>query len=389
MSKVSTGAVAIVVAATALATGAAASPSVGAPPVAQPDGRVSAIAVDAANGVVYIGGSFRHVADRRSGTQTRNRLAALRMTDGSLLPWAPGADNTVEALTLVNGTLYVGGAFSSVTGSGSAVAGSRSRLAAIDATTGAVQSWNPGASATVNALSASSTRLYVGGSFTSIGGADRARLAAFLVGPTSAGQLDPLWTPKASGPVLGLTYSPVLQRLYVGGQFTTVNGAARPYGVAVAPDSGAVDPAFISPGYKLYQFAADASGVYAGGGGNGGHLVAWNTDGSLRHEYQTDGGVESVAVFNGEVYAGGHFQNYCLGDTGAGSPYVCSQPLRRMKLMSVDASGTVSAWNPTANSPLGVWSLSVDSAGTIYAGGDFTKINGQAQAHYAEFPPAG
>ena len=49
---------------------------------------------------------------------------------------------------------------------------------------------------------------------------------------------------------------------------------------------------------------------------------------------------------------------------------------------------TITAWNPKADSALGVWSMAVDPAnGMLHIGGDFTKINDQPQAHYAHFPP--
>jgi hypothetical protein len=45
----------------------------------------------------------------------------------------------------------------------------------------------------------------------------------------------------------------------------------------------------------------------------------------------------------------------------------------RHRLAAVDASGAVSSWDPDANSPLGIFTLTATpSAGTGTAGGDFT-----------------
>lgn len=355
---------------------------------AQPNGRVSAIALDPANRVVYIGGSFTSVKDR-SVSKPRNRLAAIDADTGALLDWAPGANNEVLALALANGTVFIGGNFTSVTGT-SGTAAARSRLAAIDAATGTVTDWNPGANKTVNALSASPTRLYVGGAFTTVSGQSRSRLAAFSSGTNPAApDLDPSWAPAANATVSAVTYAlAAAERVYVGGQFTAVNGQPRPYGVALTPDNGDLDQTFESPEYPILDFAADTLGSYGGGAGHGGHLVIWNPDGSIRRTYQTDGDVQAVTAHGGEVVAGGHFGNYCVGDTGAGAPFICDNPLPRKKLMSVDADGEVTNWNPMANKPFGVLSLGADDVtGAVYAGGDFTTINGKPQAHYAQFVP--
>jgi hypothetical protein len=348
----------------------------------QPDGRVAAIVIDPVAHVVYLGGSFTHVRDVDGRIVARNHLAALDATSGVVLNWSTGTDGEVRALALAGGTLYVGGKFAHVTDASGT--GARKNLAELNAVTGALLPWDPGPGGAVDALSSSPSRLYVGGEFASVAGSSRSRLAAFSL----AGQLDTGWTPSASGAVLGITYSPELGRVYVGGGFKELDGkSARGYAGSIEPVTGAVDQNFVSPGFKIYGFAADANGVYGGGGGSGGHLVFWNPDGSLRHVYQLDGGVESVAVAGGEVYAGGHFTNWCVGDIGSGHPFICTKPLLRRKLLSVRQSdGTITAWAPKADSPLGAWSMAVNPAdGTLHIGGDFTTINDHPRAHYAAF----
>jgi PQQ-like domain len=78
-------------------------------PVPQTDGRVSAIVVS--GDTVYIGGSFTHV----DGVP-RSRLAAIDATDGSLLPWNPGANRHVRALVAAGSRIYAGGDFLSISG---------------------------------------------------------------------------------------------------------------------------------------------------------------------------------------------------------------------------------------------------------------------------------
>jgi hypothetical protein len=74
------------------------------------------------------------------------------------------------ALAIRDGTVYAGGRFTSV--------GNRERddLAAIDAATGDVRAWNPGADDEVDALAVAGGTVYAGGLFTSVGELARARL---------------------------------------------------------------------------------------------------------------------------------------------------------------------------------------------------------------------
>jgi hypothetical protein len=184
------------------------------------------------------------------------------------------------------------------------------------------------------------------------------------------------------------------QRIYVGGSFTALGGdTAHAYVGAVDPSAGRVDQSFqpefgADGGFPVLALTADSRGVYAGGGGHGGHLAIWNSDGSLQRDiYQTDGGVQAVAVDGSSLYAGGHFANYCVGNAGAGSPYVCDQPAQRRKIFEVSLdSGALTAWAPALNSAHGVFTESVDpSSHALYVGGDFTTVNGAKQARLAWF----
>jgi phosphodiesterase/alkaline phosphatase D-like protein len=86
-----------------------------------------------------------------------------------------GADSNVNALALSGGALYVGGQFTHITNP-SVV---RDRLAALDATTGAVEPFDPDAGAIVFGLLAVGPQLDVAGGFSTIGGLPRANFARF------------------------------------------------------------------------------------------------------------------------------------------------------------------------------------------------------------------
>src|SRR6185312_4008133 len=149
-------AIAAVLAVAAVAAPAAEAAVVHATPVPtyQTNGRVNSIVIQ--NGVIYIGGRFTAVrpAGSSSGSVTRNHAAALSLATGQVLPWDPNVNGTVQSLAVGNGRVYLGGSFSSVGGT------SRTRLAAVDAASGAVVSgFNPRPSGAVNSLAVSGNTL--------------------------------------------------------------------------------------------------------------------------------------------------------------------------------------------------------------------------------------
>jgi hypothetical protein len=152
---------------------------------------VNALAVSGSS-VVYVGGSFTTIG---STQVTRNRLAAIKTNaeataTAEATTWNPNANNTVNALTLSGSSVvYVGGSFTKI----GSIQVTRDRIAAIETNaeataTAEATSWNPNANNTVNALtiSASGSRLYIGGIFTSLGTGDRAYYASFTFGGPTA-----------------------------------------------------------------------------------------------------------------------------------------------------------------------------------------------------------
>ena len=75
----------------------------------------------------------------------------------------PNASSSVLSLAVEGSTVYAGGTFNSIGGQ------PRIRIAAIGANTGLANTWNPGANSNVFELLASGGSLYVGGLFTAVG----------------------------------------------------------------------------------------------------------------------------------------------------------------------------------------------------------------------------
>jgi hypothetical protein len=359
------------------ATGTTASPYLASwnPNVSSTSSYVYAIAVS--GGTVYIGGNFTTVA----GTP-RNRIAALYDTAavaaGSryLASWNPNVTSTqVYAIAVSGGTVYVGGGFSTVAGS------TRNRIAALYDTAAVaagspyLATWNPNISGgSVNAISVSGSKVYVGGSFTSIASTPRNRIAALNDTATvAAGSvLLTAWYPDADGAVSSLLVSGTT--VYAGGDFENIGGLARPRIAALDATANTNNATSWNPksGGSVLALANYGGTLYAGGsftiiGGEvRNRLAAIDASTGQANDWNpnADGTVYAILLSGGVLYAGGSFTT--MGDS-ARSRIAAIHPV----------SGTVTAWNPNASG--GDVVCLAASGDTIYAGGNFTTIGGKTR----------
>jgi hypothetical protein len=347
------------------------------------DGVVSSLVVVAptsgvGSNTIYAGGYFTNI-----GGQARNYIAALDAGTATATTWNPNASGIVKALAVAaptsgGSTIYAGGEFSSIGGQ------SRKYIAALDAGTGSATSWDPNASAIVNALvavppisGASSGTIYAGGDFTSIGGQSRNYIAALDAGIGSATTWDPnannpTYALAVASPTSGVSYSTIS----AGGSFTSIGGQNRNYIAALDTGTGALTTWNPNASGGVYTLAQDGSTIYAGGiftsiGGQDRKYIAAldaNTGKATTWNPGADGVVLTLAVGNsGTIYAGGWF----LSIGGAQRTYIAA----------LDAStGKATNWRPNAN--FTVTSLAVDGS-TIYAGGYFTNIGWQNRNYIA------
>jgi hypothetical protein len=141
-----------------------------------------------------------------------------------------GANGRVWAIRQIGHVIYLGGEFSAALGpSGQRVP--RANLMAVNADTGRLTSWNPGANGIVYAMAAFHESLIVGGTFTRVHGQVRTRVAGIRTNGIVTGLHVNAGALVRSLAVSGST-------LYIGGRFGQVNGQHRSHLAAVNVPSG-------------------------------------------------------------------------------------------------------------------------------------------------------
>jgi hypothetical protein len=170
----------------------------------------------------------------------------------------------VHALGQLSGTLYAGGKFRTVRSASGSATYIRQNIMAFDAVTGAMRSFAPSFNGTVWAIEPYGTSLFVGGEFTSVNGV--ARRALVKIDATTGAVISQFSAGITSGDVTEVRM--VNGRLIVGGSFPgklraldPVTGANTGYinltiSGSVASNAGAT---------KVYRFSVSP---------NGQHLVA-------------------------------------------------------------------------------------------------------------------
>ncbi len=197
-----------------------------------------------------------------SGNVARNRLAAFDGSGALVTSWNPNANGTVNAVTVDpgSGTVFVGGTFTSIGGK------THTRLAAIDPVTGVRRP--PGTRRRTGRSMTSWSRTDAStwsGRFTSIAGSSRTRLAAFdLPGLT----LNGAWHPTADNTVSSVAATDGTSTILVGGHFTSVSGnASQPYLAALNATTGAVKPIANHPPFYIDGITPTATQVFVAEGG--------------------------------------------------------------------------------------------------------------------------
>lgn len=183
------------------------------------DGPVSATGIQ--DGVLYLGGAFNYIGPRTGC------VVDVEPGSGRVLPAWPEVEGAINAVASDGaGGWYVGGSFLTVGGL------ARSRLAHFRAD-GSMDSWAPVVDGEIDALEVFGDRVLIGGQFGSVEGVSRHCLAAV---DRVTGAVLP-WNPAAGGAVLAMSVAG--GRLYVCGQFTSIGGLFRSGLAALDLETGA------------------------------------------------------------------------------------------------------------------------------------------------------
>jgi len=213
-----------------------------------------ALYADATN--VVAGGSFLE-----AGGVVRRGLAELDAGTGTATSFDPELSDsgtpTVRGLALVGNRLYFGGRFTSAGGS------PRANLAALDVSSNALLSWTPqttvasGTLTEVFKLAASAVGVYVDGTFSS----RTDELAGFDPSGTMlpfAGRVT-----SANFPVAEALHA-TATAVYVGGSFSSAGGSTRTNLAALDPITGDALPMNLTPG-EIRAIAVDGNTLYVAG----------------------------------------------------------------------------------------------------------------------------
>ncbi|MFN8024221.1 MAG: PKD domain-containing protein [Acidimicrobiales bacterium] len=179
-------------------------------------------------------------------------------------------DGVVWSQTVVGNTVYVGGSFANARPAGAAPGTNltpRSNFLAYNLTTGElITTFAPSFNAQVRTVvaSADGTRLYVGGDFTSVNGVSRSRIAAFDI---ATGNLVPFF-PSVAYNVHAIVVHPSGSPVYVGGNFNAVGSVQRGQLAAFNAANGALldwAPQATGGLVKAMAISPDGSKIAVGG----------------------------------------------------------------------------------------------------------------------------
>lgn len=368
----------------------------------EPNSTVYALAVSSGSDpAIFAGGHFTEI-----GGQTRQRLARLDGSNGQAVSsWDVPADASVHVLAFgVAGSLYVGGRFTSIGGQ------ARTHVARVNPATAQVASWNPeleadgmapGTTPGVYALaSRSESHMIVAGAFYKAGGMNRQGVA--LVAQDVTGSVDSDWapSPNAGGADADIQVNSVVVSsagvVYLGGSFTHVgyypNALPRRNLARILPGSvtGSADPGWdpdvvrgrvntlrVVPGTEI--LFAGGGFLYVGDEPRAG-LVALRSDGVPMDRVAQLGGTPGLVLTlarlaDGGTIVGGRFS---MVEDGA----VRENILRLRPDGSLD-----SQWQPRFNDY--VTALAPGPDGSIFVGGNFSRLNDLARVRLAKLSAAG
>ncbi|WP_153392840.1 delta-60 repeat domain-containing protein [Ornithinicoccus halotolerans] len=329
---------------------------------------------------VYVAGDFSEARSRQGEVVDRRNVAAFSVSTGELRrDFRVRTSAQVRSLATDGQSLYLGGWFGWVNGT------SRGRIARVSLATGQLHTeFVAHADRGVLAMEYLAGELYVGGAFTEIGGAPRPRLAKLH---PITGAVDTGFNARPNDEVLALVKSPGSAVLYVGGRFTSLGGASRTgVGAVSSTTGGALPPVFADTVRAVLDLTLDATGTRLFGALGAGlnNITAWATStGARRWHIRVDGDVQAVEYHGGHTYFG--FHDGYQGDS------------ELKLLAADAETGALTAFEPRFDRYWGVYAIAASPDGLVAGGDftrvsgvpaqGFVRFVGDPGSDHAPTPP--
>jgi trimeric autotransporter adhesin len=332
-------------------------------------GRVMALAVSGPR--LYVGGALGYV-----GGIGRSGIAALETSTGAVSSWRALLNHDdfnesvfVSAIMLRGSTVVLGGNFDNAVHPVTLQSFVRHGLVEVDTATAVPTAWNPavgvGDFEAVFSIAETGSVVYVGGDFTVVNGQPRNYAAAI---DSATAQLT-AWDPTPGGAVHAISVSGVA--VFVGGGFNTIGCMPR-RGIA-SFDATTGEVTDWNPGMTGFVNALEVRGSTVYLGGSFGMI-----GGAARNNLAAIDAVTGVATSWNPTITGAVTELA----TSSTTVYVCRGSAPRALAFDI-ATGSQTGWNPNPN--LAVSDIEVGPS--VYLAGQFTTIGGASRNRLAAVDP--
>ncbi len=316
--------------------------------------------IDANDSLIFIKGYFSSVGNE----QTPDQFAALKKSNGKIIPDFPSCDALVTGFKIDKNTLYVGGNFNNVgynkTGVGKANQSDASLNLSFPSTNGNVWCIQPDGRG----------GYYIGGSFTMVGNLGRNYLAHILPG----GAVDLNFYADVNNIVYCMATDST--NLYFGGDFTQVNGAVRNHAASVTLSTGSLTKFDPDANGAVYTLALYGGTVYMGGGFSLLKGKSRNYAGAVTTKNVLTPWSPSLSNYVYKILINTNGSSAFLGGTfttvrGKDLPYLAKVNT---------TTGAPSRWRPAPNNLVNCMAL---NGNVLYIKGLFYSVNGQNRQGFA------
>jgi uncharacterized delta-60 repeat protein len=334
-----------------------------------PDAPVLAVAVQP-DGKILIGGSFRVVHSEGFGIK-RSGIARL-LPDGRVDPtFNPIANDSVRAIALQpDGKILIGGDFTTLSPNNTGPV-ARARLARLHPDGTIDTTFNADTNGRINVITMHPAgRILVGGDFTSVGGAARKNIARLR-----AGGLADSFAPNPDGPVHAITME--ANGILVGGNFDRIGGAVR-INIARLDLSGDVEPFNPQANDSVFAIVIQADGKILVGGLFT-HVGGLERGFMARLDPVTGAADSFDARINNEVYT---IAVQPDGRILAGGDFTSAGGRDRRNLVRLEPRlGRADAFDPTVTGY--VFAIALQQDGKVLVGGDFDTVRNETRNRMA------